>query len=80
MVLTSIRESNRAVPFKPHEIRKVGGESFKVPHPDFVFISPKGSFVLLVDANDCPHHLSTLLIESVSLRNGQHTRKSGKRR
>jgi hypothetical protein len=57
-----------------------GGESFKVPHPDFVFISPKGSWVIFVDANNSPHHLSTLLIESVSQRNGHRARKGGKRR
>jgi len=80
LVIASIREFKRAVPFKPYEIRMTSGESFKVPHPDFVMISPKGSFVVFVDANDCPHHLSTLLIESVSLRNGHRARKGGKRR
>jgi hypothetical protein len=65
MVITSMREFNRAVPFKPYQIRMASGECFKVPHPDFVFISPKGSWVVFVDANNCPHHLSTLLIESV---------------
>ncbi len=80
MVLTSIREFNRAVPFKPYEIRMVSGQSFEVPHPDFIGISPKGSFVVIIDDNDCPHHLSTLLIESVSLRNGHRARKRGKRR
>jgi hypothetical protein len=80
LVIASIREFKRAVPFKPFQIRMASGESFEVPHPDFIFISPKGSFVVLVDAKDCPHHLSTLLIESLSHRNGHRTRKSGKRR
>jgi hypothetical protein len=75
-----MRELNRAVTFKPYQIRMASGESFEVPHPDFIFISPKGSFVVLVDTKDCPHHLSTLLIESVSLRNGQRAHKGGKRR
>jgi hypothetical protein len=80
MVLTSIRELNRAVPFKPYEIRMVSGESFEVPHPDFISISPKGSFVVLIDKDERPHHLSSLLIESVCPRNGHRARKSGKRR
>jgi len=75
-----MRDFNRAVPFKPYEIRMASGESFEVPHPDFVFISPKGSWVVFVDTDNCPHHLSTLLIESVSLRNGHRARKGGKRR
>jgi hypothetical protein len=80
MVLTSIREFNRAVPFKPYEIRMVSGESFEVPHPDFISISPKGSFVVLIDEDERPHHLSSLLIESVCPRNDHRARKSGKRR
>jgi hypothetical protein len=80
MVLASIRKFNNAVPFKPYEIRMASGEKYKVPHPDFVHISPKGSFVLFIDAEDCPHHLSTLLIESAAQRNGRPARKAAKRR
>jgi hypothetical protein len=80
MVISSIRELNRAVPFKPYKIQMVSGESFLVPRPDFISVSPKGSLVVLMDADDCPHHLSSILIESVSPRNGQRARKSGKRR
>ncbi len=79
MVITSIREFNRAAPFKPYVIHMASGESYTVPHPDFVLISPKGSFVVFVDAKEHPHHLSSLLIESVSLRNGRQARKGGNR-
>jgi len=80
MVISSIREFNRAVPFKPYKIQMVSGESFLVPHPDFVSISPKGSFVIVFGADESPHHLSSLMIESVSPRNSHRARKSGKRR
>jgi hypothetical protein len=79
MVVTSIRELNRAVPFKPYTIHMASGESFKVPHPDFIMVSPKGSFVIVMDAEEYPHHLNSLLIERVSLRNGHRPRKNGKR-
>jgi len=79
MVIASIREFNRAVPFKPYEIRMVSSQRYKVPHPDFISISPKGSFVILFDADESPHHLSSLLIESVSPRNGRPARKGGRR-
>jgi hypothetical protein len=78
MVIGSIREFNRAVPFVPYEIRMVGGERYTVPHPDFISISPKGTFVVIIDAKDRPHHLSALLIERASPLNG-HRRKAGKR-
>ncbi len=79
MVIGSIREFNRAVPFKPYEIRTASGERHAVPHPDFISISPKGSFVVVIDSKERPHHLNALLIERASLLNGHHRRKTGKR-
>jgi hypothetical protein len=66
MVIESIREFNRAVPFVPYEVRMNGGESYSVPHPDFISVSPRGTFVVIIDEHDRPHHLSALLIERVS--------------
>lgn len=79
MVIESIREFNRTVPFVPYEIRMAGGERYVVPHPDFILISPKGSFVIVTDAKERPHHLNALLIERASPLNGHHRRKPGKR-
>ena len=78
MVITSIREFNRAVPFTPYEIRTVSGDRYTVPHPDFISISPKGSFVIVIDADERPHHLSSLLIERASLLNSHGRRKKTK--
>jgi hypothetical protein len=79
MVIGSIREFNRAVPFVPYQIRTVSGERYTVPHPDYISIPPRGSFVVIIDAKDRPHHLSALLIERASPLNGHHRRKTGKR-
>ncbi|MBM3854778.1 MAG: hypothetical protein FJ399_16770 [Verrucomicrobia bacterium] len=76
-----IREFNRAVPFQPYEIRTNGGERLRVPHPDFVFVAPKGAWVMVADENDRPRHISAILIEEVApvrpaaagrRRNGKH--------
>lgn len=77
MVIESIREHNRAMPFKPYEIQMASGESYEVPHPDFVSIARNGSFIVLIDEDDRPHHLSTILIERASPLNGhrRHKRK-----
>ncbi len=48
MVIKSIREFNRAVPFVPYEIHTASGESYEVPHPDFISISPRGSYVIII--------------------------------
>ena len=79
MVIESIREFNRAVPFKPYEIRMASGERYVVPRADFVSVSPRGSFVIVFDDNEHPYHLSALLIESASPLNGHQRRKPRKR-
>ena len=67
MVVEKIREFNRAVPFKPYEIRTVKGKCYPVKHPDFVCIAPHGSFVIVYGKNDRPHQISESLIESAFL-------------
>jgi hypothetical protein len=71
MVIQSLREFNRAVPFVPYEIQMAGGAHYQVPHPDFILISPRGSFVIVTDQEERPHHLNSLLIERASLLNGK---------
>jgi hypothetical protein len=47
VVIESIRKFNRAVPFVPYEIRTVSGETYEVAQPDFITVSPKGSYVIV---------------------------------
>ena len=79
MVIESIREFNRRVPFVPYEIHMASGERYTVPHPDFISISSRGAYVVVIDGRDRPHHLNALLIERASLINDRYRRKSGKR-
>jgi hypothetical protein len=44
MLVETIREFNRASPFLSYEIRTNGGERLRMPHPDFVFVAPKGAW------------------------------------
>jgi len=75
MVIESIREFNRAVPFVPYEIHMASGERYEVPHPDFIVVSPKGRYVIVVDARDRPHHLNAILIERATPLNGHRRRR-----
>ena len=79
MILEAIRDLNNAVPFKPYEIRMASGERHRVIHPDFVLISRRGVYVIVVDENDRPHHLSTLLIEDAAPLNGRNLRKASRK-
>ena len=80
MVIDVIRELNHATPFRPYEVRMTSGERYRVPHPDFVFVSPMGSYVIIVDANEGPHHLDTFLIEEAVPLHRRRRRNSGKSR
>ena len=78
MIIECIRELNHAVPFQPYDIRMASGVRHRVPHPDFVLVSPRGNYVIVVDAKDRPHHLSTLLIEEAVVLNGHARAKTRK--
>jgi len=77
-VIEVIRELTRAVPFKPYEICMVSGERYRGPHPDFIGISPRGTFVIVFGKDGRPHHLSALRIEGATPLNG-HRRERRKR-
>jgi hypothetical protein len=79
VVIESMRQFNRSVPFVAYEIHTASGERYSVPHPDFISISPRGSFVVVIDSKDRPHHLNALLIERASLLNSHRRRKTPKR-
>jgi hypothetical protein len=78
-IIESIREFNRAVRFVPYEIHTASGETYEVPHPDFISISPRGAYVIVIDSKERPHHVNVLLIDRASPLNGQKRRGSRKR-
>jgi hypothetical protein len=67
MVIQRIRELNKKVPFEPYSVRLTSGAVYPVPHPDFILVSPKGSWIDIADADDNGHHISALLIEEVTI-------------
>jgi len=53
--------------------------NYEVPHPDFILVSPRGSYVVVVDPKDpreAPNHINALLIERATLLDGQKPRRS----
>ena len=81
MVIDSIREFNRTIPFMPYEIHTVSGETYEIPHPDFIFVPPRGSYVVVVDPKDptdTPDHINVLLIERASFLDNHRRRKARK--
>jgi len=79
MLIETIREFNRAVPFRPYEIRTNGGERLRVPHPDFILVSPRGAWIIVTDEQEHPRHISAILIEEVAPIRKASVRKRTKR-
>jgi hypothetical protein len=65
MLLETIRQFHAAAPFEPFVILTNGGRRFEVPHPEFLYVAPKGTWLMVTDDRDRPHHISILLIEEV---------------
>src|SRR5215475_5502821 len=66
VVIESICKFKHALPFVPYEIRTVSGETYEIPHPDFILVPPTGSYVVVIDTKDpkeAPNHIRKLLIE-----------------
>ncbi len=80
MLVETIRGFNQAVPFRPYEIRTNGGRRFRVPHPDFVFVSPRGEWVMVVVGSGAPHHINSSLIEEVAPLGRRRQRATGSQR
>ena len=77
MLIEAIREFNRAVPFRPYEIRTNGGERLRVPHPDFILVAPKGTWIIVTDMREHPRHINSILIEEVAPSRKARVRKRG---
>ena len=79
MVIQPIRAFNHASPFRPYEIRMASGERYRVPHPDFLSVSPKGTALSLWDEDgSIGAYLETALVE-VRM-NARGSRRSKRRR
>jgi hypothetical protein len=70
MIVEALRTLNQAVPFQPYVIRMASGKKYKVLHPDFISISPRGSLIMLFEETGEPHMLSPLLMEAATPLNG----------
>jgi len=65
MLAEVIRGKLAARPFEPFLIRMNDGREFRVPHPDFADVSPRGRVVVVYDRRDALMELSSLLVASV---------------
>ncbi len=52
---------------RPFRIRMADGKEYRVPHSDYIFLSPKGTFVILFDEKDADLHYELPLLTMTGL-------------
>ena len=78
-----LREAIKAEPFEPFLIRMGDGREYRVPHPEFILLTPSGRMAIVVLPNDAVTHLDTMLITSLLFdkkRNGRSGKGHGGKR
>ncbi len=76
MTATRIRELWHAVPFKPFKIYLPGNKTIRVPHPDFLSMSPSGRIVNVFGLKDETYTLDVFLITALEVESSRAGRAS----
>ena len=67
MIVDQIRLAREANPFLPFTIHVADGRSHRVPHRDYLSMSPGGRTVIVYESDEAGHILDSLLITELSL-------------
>ena len=67
MNVDQIRLVREANPFVPFTIHPADGRSHRVPHRDYLSMSPGGRTVIVYESDEAGHLLDSLLITELSL-------------
>lgn len=65
MKLTDVRSFRDATPFTPFTIRLTDGREYRVPHRDFIFISPTGRHALMYNPDDSFTSLHLIMVTEI---------------
>lgn len=75
-----IRKAQKAEPFKPYALRMADGREYKVPHPEFLVMTPDGRTVIVVSPDNSVTILDGMLITAMHFDKPGRNGKSGKRK
>ncbi len=67
MTAETIREHLRASPFRPFQVVTAAGREYRVPHPDFAWLTPTQRDLVVGDEFDHVAVLSVLHITEIQL-------------
>ena len=75
-----IRKLQDAIPFRPFSLVLADGRAFRVPHPDFLSVSPKGTALSLWDEDgSIGSYLDVALVAEVRMASGRPKRSKRQR-
>ena len=78
MTATEFHKLQRANPFAPYRIRLADGKTIRVPHPDFVAISPTGRMATAYSPDGEMHILDIFLVTDLAVEPPAPTRRKRK--
>ena len=79
MTVSQLRKALHAIPFQPFVLHTADGKSFRVKHPEFVALSPRGLSVAVYGDDDAADILDMRLIASLEIgKSRQKAEKSAK--
>ena len=67
MTSEQMRAAREAHPFRPFTLRMTDGRSFRIPHRDYVSVSPGGRTVIVYQADESFSILDLLLATELSV-------------
>lgn len=67
MTIEQMRATREAHPFRPFTIHLADGQSFRVPHRDYLSMSPGGRTVIVYHTNEAFSILDLLLVTELTM-------------
>jgi hypothetical protein len=67
MTIEQMRATREANPFRPFTLRLADGRSFRVPHRDYLSMSPGGRTVIIYQADESFNILDLLLVTELTM-------------
>lgn len=71
MTIEQLRKAHQAKPFKPFTLGTADGREYTVPHPEFLWLIPKGRTVAVADKDGAAEIIDLLLVASLHFDNGR---------
>ena len=67
MTLDQLRSAREAAPFRPFTVHLADGRALRVPHPDFLSVSPGGRTVIVYQADERFSIVDLLLVTELAV-------------